>query len=237
MTIPDKAKIFAFTGLALMLAAGNIFLISRKHVLTKELNNTRYILQKTETRLRDVDAEKDKIAKENEKLQADAASYLAINTKLQDEKENLNKALDDAKKTLEAKEGNLQRLKANLEALEKKTAKEGPEKESKIAAESKNLRKKIDLLDRKLKKERSVYYYNLGVAYTQAKYYEESIRSYESSLKFDRNNAEAHYNLGLLYDTIRDDKQRAIYHYKAYLKLRPKAPDRDEIETSIRNLK
>ncbi|MCX5686545.1 MAG: tetratricopeptide repeat protein [Candidatus Omnitrophica bacterium] len=237
MAIPYKAKIFAFTGLALMLAAGNIFLLSKKNVLTREFNNTKQILADTVARLQEARAEKDDIAKENEKLSSDAASYLAINTKLQNEKEILNKAVDDAKKTLESKEANLQRLKTNLEALEKKMAKEMPEKESKMAEESKSLRKKIDSLDRKLKKERSTYYYNLGVAYTQAKYYEEAIRAYESSLKFDPNNADAHYNLALAYDTIRDDRQRAIYHYRAYLKLRPQAPDRDEIKAAITNLK
>lgn len=237
MTISDKAKIFALAGLGLILLAGNVFLISKKNTLTKKFNDTKYILTNTETRLQEVGAEKDKIVKENERLQADADSYLSANKKLQDEKEDLNKAVADAKKTLETKEAGLERLKQKMEALEKKIAKEGPEKESKLAAESKSLRKKIDSLDKKLKKEKSFYYYNLGVAYTQAKYYEEAIRAYENSLKSDPNNAEAHYNLGLAYDTIRDDKVKAAYHYNAYLKLKPNAPDRDEIEKFISNLK
>lgn len=237
MTIYDKAKIFAVTGLVLILLAGNVLLVSKKNVLTKKFNDTRYLLANTEERLREARAEKDKIAEENEKLQADTAAYLIINTKLQSEKESLNKAIDAAKVTLEAKEANLERLKQNLKALEKAIAKEGPEKESKLAAESRGLRKKIASLDKKLKKERAIYYYNLGVAYTQAKYYEEAIRAYESSLKFDPGNADAHYNLALAYDTVRDDRVRAVYHYKAYLKLKPQAPDRDEIETAISNLK
>jgi tetratricopeptide (TPR) repeat protein len=43
-------------------------------------------------------------------------------------------------------------------------------------------------MENKLKQERVLYHYNLGVAYSQAKFYDEAIDEYEKSLKFNANN-------------------------------------------------
>ena len=74
------------------------------------------------------------------------------------------------------------------------------------------------------------------MAYTQANLYDEAIEAYEKSLTFDQNNAEAHYNLGLLYDKVKTDPEKAVLHYKKYLELKPDAEDKEEIETWIQQL-
>lgn len=48
---------------------------------------------------------------------------------------------------------------------------------------------------------------------------------YQSALNKDSNLAEAHYNLGLLYDTYYQDLAAAISHYQAYLELLPEDDD------------
>jgi len=48
---------------------------------------------------------------------------------------------------------------------------------------------------------------------------------YQSALNKDSNLAEAHYNLGLLYDTYYQNLAEAISHYEAYLELLPEDDD------------
>ncbi len=68
-------------------------------------------------------------------------------------------------------------------------------------------------------------HYNMGTVYTKEGKYKESEREYLSALRIDPSDAESHYNLGVLYDDYLNDKQNAVRHYKAYLKLRPNAND------------
>lgn len=178
---------------------------------------------------------KEKAEKDYEKLQADIVSYIALNAKLQDEKDNLQKSLEDKDKIIESKEVELEKAKEAGEALE-----EIKNKFSKIQngrqgfiREKEELKNKINSLENALLKERALYSYNLAVAYTQAKFYDEAIEAYEKSLKFNPNNPEAHYNLGLLYDNLKNDIEKAALHYSKYLQLKPSADDKTEVQALI----
>jgi tetratricopeptide (TPR) repeat protein len=67
--------------------------------------------------------------------------------------------------------------------------------------------------------------------------YDDAIDAYEKSLKAKDANAEAHYNLGLLYENVRSDKPLASKHYKRYLELDPKGKDAAEVSSWIERLK
>ena len=60
--------------------------------------------------------------------------------------------------------------------------------------------------------------------------------SYEKALRNNPYNADAHYNLGLLYEKTKSDPDKAIEHYQEYLKLSPDANDRDEVLGWIQRL-
>ena len=233
----NALKIILFGLLALVLVLGNAFLFSKKTSLEKQLSQMEQLEKRMQAETESLSKEKSKLTDEKEKLQADAASYLSGNEKLQKEKETLNTGLEKAQKLVETKEAESQRLKESLKKIEKKIAREHAAGESKSEEEAKKMQKRLYERDEKIKKENAVYHYNLAVALTEAKHYDAAIAEYEKALALDPNNAEAHYNLGLIYDDINDDANKAVFHYRAYLKLRPKAADRDEVERAIKNLK
>jgi Tfp pilus assembly protein PilF len=80
-------------------------------------------------------------------------------------------------------------------------------------------------------------YEEQGAQYLKAKNYELAIEAYKNLLKSDPRNAQAHYNLGLLYRKYKNDDTLAIYHFKKYLDLNPKANDKKEVEYIIKMLK
>jgi tetratricopeptide (TPR) repeat protein len=51
------------------------------------------------------------------------------------------------------------------------------------------------------------------------------------------NNADAHYNLGLLYKDVKQDPDKAIMHLSKYLELKPDAEDKEEVQGWIEKLK
>jgi len=222
-------------GLASLIAAIIFFLDSNK--LNSELIKTKYMTQRIQEEVTAAQVEKDELAKKNEKFEADTVSYIKLNTNLQKEKENLEAKLKDAQRILGNKEADLQRLKKAFEQIEEKIKKEKGSQNSKLMDEKKESKEKIDSLETTLQKERALYYYNLGVAYTQSKLYDEAVDVYEKSLKFNRDNPEAHYNLALLYDNFKQDSEKAILNYQKYLELKPDAEDKDEVEAFIGRLK
>ena len=229
------AIISGLIGLGLLIAALIFFLKSDK--LNLELIQTKRIMQQAKKETAAAQEEKDKLAKKNEKLEADTVSYVSVNTNLQKEKENLQTRLKDAQKIIENREADLQRLKKTFEQIEEKIKKEKNVRNEKAIDEKKELQEKVSSLETTLQKERALYYYNLGVAYTQSKLYDEAVEVYEKSLKFNNDNPEAHYNLALLYDNFQQDSEKAISHYQKYLELKPDADDKEEVEDWIKRLK
>jgi tetratricopeptide (TPR) repeat protein len=182
-------------------------------------------------------AEKDKLTNAKDKLQADAVSYLAVNAKLQKEKDELDDKLRKAQRIIENKVADLQRSNKKLEEMENETIKEKNSLNEKLVNEKKDLQDKLASLEVTLQKEKAQYYYNLGVAYAKAKLYDEAIGAYEKSLKIEDNNVDAHYNVGLLYDNLQQDPEKAIFHFQKYLELKPDADDKDEVKEWINRLK
>ncbi len=235
----DKKKIsIIITGgmVIFLLIISSVFLL-KANSLNKELNQTKQLLTKSQDETKRIQADKEKVAKENEKLSSDAISYLGINSQLQREKEKLQSAIDESKKSLAKKEVDLEKAQIALERLEKKVIQEGSTRKNLYEKESEDLKKNIKSLEETLKKERGLYHYNLAVAFTQSKLFDEAIDSYEKSLSFDPNNADAHYNLGLLYTSARGMPEKALQHYQEYLKLKPDADDKDEVTGWIEKLK
>jgi len=184
-----------------------------------------------------VKEQKEKITAENEKLQADTVSYVSLNTKLQGEKEQLQKAVSEGQKLIADKEKDLQNVNSRLSEIEKGLADKQSREHEALTKEKKVITKKVIELNSTLKKERALYHYNLGVAYANAKLYDDAITEYKSSLQADPDNADAHYNLAILYDAIESDPADSVEHYRKYLELTPNAEDRDEVEAILRDKK
>lgn len=69
------------------------------------------------------------------------------------------------------------------------------------------------------------HYYNLAVIYEDAGRYKEAVREYKKTLELVPDNANIHYNLGIIYDDYLQDEEKANFYYGRYLELYPDAPD------------
>jgi tetratricopeptide (TPR) repeat protein len=228
--------ILSVIAIAGLLATSVIFFL-KSNTLTSQLEQTKQLLMKTDEQIKHIQTEREKLTKENEKLQADAVSYLALNNDLQKVREDLDNRLKDAQKIIGEKEADLERTNKKIDEIEKKIAKAQTSIQEKLQKEKKELEGKIKSLEETLQKERGLYHYNLAVSYAQAKLYDEAIASYEKSLTFNPDNADAHYNLGVLYADFKSDSEKAISHYRKYLELKPDANDKEEVLRLMEKLK
>lgn len=219
------------------LTAASIIFFQNNKTLTSQLDNTKKLLTRTDQEVKRVQAEKEKMAKDNEKLQTDAAAYLEINNDLQKEKEDLDNKLTKAEKLIKAKEESLKKANLKLEDLQKKIAKERTNMQEKLLKEKKGLEEKVRSLEATLQKERALFHYNLAVNFAQSGLYDEAVEAYEKSLIYDPKNADAHYNLGLIYGNLKSDGDKAILHYRKYLELKPNADDKEEVLGLIEKLR
>jgi len=221
----------AFLGLA-----GSAYFYIEKKSLNDQLVQSRNTIQVLQKSIAVLEEDKSSLAKEKDKLQMDSVFYVEMNTKVQQEKEKIQKGLEDAQKIIETKEAELERLNLSLKRIQEQTSKEISKEKETLEKQRKELAAKISSLTATLKKERALFNYNLGVAYTQAKFYDDAIEAYEKALKVDSDMAEAYYNLALLYENIEQDYELAIQHYRKYLELAKDSSDREEAEGAIARL-
>lgn len=188
--------------------------------------------------------ENENLQKQLDKIQADALSYVATNTKLQLEKENLEKRINDIQEEIKKKETLLSGVKTETQQVETLELTDLKQKIERLGAENKAAQNKlkgteveINLLNTSWQRERAILYYNLGVAYTQANLYDEAVDALERSLKYNSLNPQAHYNLGLIFENVKLNPAKALWHYKLYLEQSPQAQDRDEVMGWIKRLR
>jgi len=226
------SKVFIAAGMILILSIQAFILFSEKKGLTRDLNNSKEMLRRAQEEISRFQFEKGLLVKEKEKLQQDAISCLGGNTKLKAEKEALETDLQEARKKISENDAQLQRMKNEYEITKKKqVTKESQGDSAKLVNEFKN---KVDTLTATLKQERARYHYNSGVLYSRFKSYDDAIREFYKSLSLVPNNPEAHYNLGLIYGNIKEDSAKSAVHFNKYLKLKPDAADKEEVESWIR---
>lgn len=104
---------------------------------------------------------------------------------------------------------------------------------SKIADSMNKERVALKDENQRLVAEKAKLYEEMGVAYTKAGIYDKAIDAYTASLKYEPNNADIHYYLGLLHQKYNKDVEKAVFHFKRYLYLKPDAPNRDEVRYLI----
>lgn len=83
------------------------------------------------------------------------------------------------------------------------------------------------------KEEALKYHYNLALAYDLNHRYKEAVWEYKKALEIAPDDADTHYNLGIVYDDHIKDREKAIFHYHKYLELCPDAEDAATVEEWI----
>ena len=81
-----------------------------------------------------------------------------------------------------------------------------------------------------------ILYKELGNGYLQSRQFDQAIGAFEKALSVDAKDADACYNLGLLYKHHRNDPAKAITYLKRYIALTPLAQNRADVEYLIRML-
>ena len=62
------------------------------------------------------------------------------------------------------------------------------------------------------------------------------MREFRLALEENGLDADSHYNLAVIYDVVKQDRLKAIEHYKRYLELNPEAPDATTVKNYIMDL-
>ena len=107
---------------------------------------------------------------------------------------------------------------------------------SSLKNKNKTLRSEIKDMADAQKKEKADMYMELGAAYTKAKDFKSAIDAYKEALELNPDNAEAHYNLGLLYQRYQENTKKALYHFQKFLKLNHSPKKEREVKYLIRML-
>lgn len=215
-----------FAGLA-------VYFFTKAQSLTFQVKNAKETTKQLKDELQRIQDDKQRLIKENAKAQADAVSVLSLNTDLENKNNELAVKLQTLQTDLDIKNEELKAKKAQLDKLSADKAKLQRLEYSKLVKEKQELDKKINDLESGLQKERAIYRYNLGVAYAKAKLYDEAIDAYEKSLSYNPDNAEAYYNLGVLYNEYKYDADKARESFNKYLELKPDAEDKEEVDKMI----
>lgn len=79
-------------------------------------------------------------------------------------------------------------------------------------------------------------YNNLGEALRRLGRIDEARKALRTALSYNPDYAPAHFNLGVLYEEDLKEPERAIYHYRRYLALRPDAQDARKVRAWIEKL-
>ena len=232
-----KKNIFPYLkvlGIFLLVAAcGVLGVMSRS--LKKQLDQASFLLTKVEVSAKQLQEEKDKARRENEKLQADALSYMNLNNELRKDKELLQAKVSDVLKEIDAQKKELARVQQEIDALRKEASAKGDAEKS-LLKEKETMLSGIKALEDSINRERGIYHYNLAVAYAKAALTAKAVTEYEKSLAYDPDNAEAHFNLGLIFKGEGNDPVKALQHFRKYLELRPDAEDAFHVQESIDKL-
>jgi tetratricopeptide (TPR) repeat protein len=238
-----KAGLIILFILFLVVAGLAVFSYIENVDLKGRLSSTDEILQHTQKINSDIQQKLKDLESKNEQVRADSVSILNQNTRFQGEIAKLKSDLEEAQSNLEEAEAALEESSKELTTLKDSSKKTKQALEEKIFLEKRaleaalaNVKKSKEDLTNKINMEKAIYHYNLAVAYVKAELYDEAIEEYKKSLTYNKNNPEAYYNLGLLYEDIRNNPEKAIWNYTKYTELAPEAPDKIEVERWIRDL-
>jgi tetratricopeptide (TPR) repeat protein len=152
--------------------------------------------------------EKNKLAGEKNKLAGEKNKWAAVRDllagQLKDYKKNYAMALKKNK------------------AMESKI-RETPAKFAEIARQNKVLLRQT-----------SEMHYNLGVFYSKNKDYDRAVAEFEQCVAINPNDASAHFNLGYIYSEYLVNRERAMDHFRHYLRLaKSDDPDVDWVKRYI----
>ncbi|MCK4994941.1 MAG: tetratricopeptide repeat protein, partial [Candidatus Omnitrophica bacterium] len=121
-----------------------------------------------------------------------------------------------------------EKLKSSKKVVKKKS-KDREEKsldprDAKLLEVNKSLKKEVE----ELKEILTVDSHKLGEIYTQQKLYKKAVNAYEKALKYNPNNYQSCYHLGLLYAYMEKNPKEALTYLRKFLKLTPEEKNKQK---------
>ncbi len=80
-------------------------------------------------------------------------------------------------------------------------------------------------------------YYNLGIEYINAGEFRKASRALKKVVQLNPKDADACYNLGVLYEVYLGDKKQALDYYSRYINLAPESKDAQQVKSWIEILR
>lgn len=231
----NRNLLVACIGEGALLVALIVFLVINRSALITQLELQHSMLSRTEAQAEQLQKEKAAIFKDNEKLQVDTLSYLTLNNELQQQKEALNIKVQEVQKAIEAQKLDLAAAQQNLAQVQKMSQDKNNDQKL-LMAERDKMQADLRAMEASVNRERGIYHYNLAVAYTKAGIVNKAVQEYNKSLEYDPRNAEAYYNLGVLYKNLGNDSAKALTYFRMYLEIKPDAEDAQQVRDFIYSL-
>lgn len=141
---------------------------------------------------------------------------------LQQELSGLRETVALKDRDLEARKRDLETLRLEMDKREQRLI-----KDERMAALLEKSRAEVKAVS---KKEERDLHYNMAAVYSREGRHRDAEQAYLKALRADPTDAGSHYNLGILYEDVLEDKGKAAMHYRAYLKLAPNAEDVDQVK-------
>ena len=164
---------------------------------------------------------------------------LQLHSNLEKTKNQLDTIVERTEKRLsERSVKEIQKAEADLTTAKnynKLVEKERDDYLTKSAQLKENLNKALNELseankkNKRLQDEVADMHYNLGVILTEQNKFSPAIAEFKKVLELKPNDKESHYNLAIIYDEHLKDNQKALEHYRAYLKIAPEGNDSQKV--------
>ncbi len=226
--------------------------------LRKENQSFQAKAETGQTQIQTLNEELNHVKKDKDTLAQQQAEMKKLVDDAEKSLESQNKKIEDLKQQLKDAEEKMRRQKktsANLEQ-QTKSAKANPtltpeyvklvENEWLVATTKtdelkKDLERTLAELSNqnkersKLRSDTATMHYNLAVILTDQQNYPAAIREYEKVLETRPADADAHYNLAIIYDDYMKNNEKAIEHYRQYLKISPDTPEAQRVREWMKN--
>lgn len=173
----------------------------------------------------DLEAEMASVSGETSKQKAIIRKLLERIPELEQELADTQSRERDQSAELSQRQRELRALKVELDKREERL-----KKAERVAALLAKTRTEVQFVG--TSRQRDVHY-NMGVVFANRGQFKDAEREYLRALRLDSADADTHYNLAVLYDQSLKKYRKAVSHYRRYLKLRPDAPDANEVHIWI----
>ena len=81
------------------------------------------------------------------------------------------------------------------------------------------------------------YYYNRGVDLFKSRKYRTAVEMFKKAYRFNPQDSDSCYNLGIIYDEYLDSPRRAKVWYERFLKLKPEGEDAERVREYLQDLR